>query len=299
MCLLEDFNNDSDHNVLKGTHVTCVEYIHPLDAIDIEVSFNEVLYLYIKTGEANLESYKGACNIKAGTSTIIKNGKYILSKSPSIGYKSFKAYLFFLSKEALKQFHYKNPLKEDQLSNEINNVIHIDNCAFLDQLNSSISLLFNKTYIPKIKQTLIDLKSIELLHYLSINPLSSTINNALYSALEDDNYNFKTAINNNILNNLSISEYASLCHMSLSNFKRRFQTVYGISPAKWIKNRKLEHSLYLLESGQYKINEIAYKCGFNNSKTFRRLFKDKYKMLPSAFYKTAESESFLISNYTL
>lgn len=293
MTFPEYFNNNSNYKILKGDNVTCVEYFHQLDTVkNIHLDIEEVFFVYVKSGEIKLKSPKETYIVKAGRSAIVNNGTYIMSESLSEEDKSFKAYLFFLSKETLKQFHYRNLNIEKEPSYSVNNILIIDQCDFLDQLTSSISLFFNGQYSDKIRRDLIDLKSLELLHYLSINTLCSEVNNVLYAPLNDDNYKLKNTIKNSYLNNLSIEEYAALCNMSLSNFKRRFQTVYNTSPAKWIKNQKLEHSLKLLESGNYKINQIAYECGFNNPKTYRRLFKEKYKVLPSAFLKTQECESF-------
>ncbi len=53
---------------------------------------------------------------------------------------------------------------------------------------------------------------------------------------------FQSVIENNLYNSLSLEELALVCNKSLSSFKREFKRVYNESPAKYIKNRKLEEA---------------------------------------------------------
>lgn len=286
MNFLEYLKRNTNYRVLKGNNVTCVEYFHEVDTVkDVYLDSTDIFYVYVQRGEIKLKTQQNICTVKSGCSAIVNNGNYVMLESLSKNNKSFKAYLFILSKHTLKQFRYENIEAEKTISAELNDILIIDKCEFLDQLTASVSLFFSEDYSSVIKQDLIDLKSIELLHYLSINSLCSELNYILYASLEDKDYALKNTIENSYLNNLSLEEYAALCNMSLSNFKRKFRSIYGTSPAKWIKNKRLEHSINLLESENYKINQIAYECGFNNPKTFRRLFKEKYQVLPSVFKK--------------
>jgi len=44
------------------------------------------------------------------------------------------------------------------------------------------------------------------------------------------------------LSPLQVPDFARLCAMSLSSFKRRFQNIYGTSPARWLTKFRLEHA---------------------------------------------------------
>jgi AraC-like DNA-binding protein len=53
----------------------------------------------------------------------------------------------------------------------------------------------------------------------------------------------------------------------------------------YINSKKLEKAEFYLQATNLTINEIAYKCGFNYTNYFIRVFKEKYKITPSAYRK--------------
>src|SRR6185503_8849853 len=68
--------------------------------------------------------------------------------------------------------------------------------------------------------------------------------------------------------NLSLEEYARLCHRSLSSFKREFQVHFQTSPGKWLLGRRLDFAAALLRSSHRNITEIAFDSGFEDVSHF-------------------------------
>lgn len=68
-----------------------------------------------------------------------------------------------------------------------------------------------------------------------------------------------------------------------------FNKVLGTSFSNYINNLRLEHAVHLLKSGRTQLSDIAYSAGFNNDRTFRRLFKQKYGCSPSQYHITTEA----------
>lgn len=112
---------------------------------------------------------------------------------------------------------------------------------------------------------------------------TASITDFLSALFKTNPTSFTNTVNNNIYSSLSIEEFAHLCHMSVSSFKRKFQEAYGESPAKYLLHVKLEKAAQLLLYKTERISDIAYDCGFESLATFNRNFKNKYGKSPSAF----------------
>jgi transcriptional regulator GlxA family with amidase domain len=86
----------------------------------------------------------------------------------------------------------------------------------------------------------------------------------------------------NYQHNLPLEAFARMCGRSLSSFKRDFQKHYGVSPGKWLLERRLVRSLALLQSTRLSITEIMLECGFEDLSHFSKAFKERFGRPPSA-----------------
>jgi AraC-like DNA-binding protein len=60
------------------------------------------------------------------------------------------------------------------------------------------------------------------------------------------NVKFQQTVENNIFNHLSIEQLAFVCNVSVSSFKREFMKVFDETPARYIRQRRLEQAPSLL-----------------------------------------------------
>ena len=58
-----------------------------------------------------------------------------------------------------------------------------------------------------------------------------------------------------------------------------------MTPAKWLKQKRLEYGRFLLETTNLNINEIALDIGFENTSHFIKSFKAYYDYPPLKFKK--------------
>ena len=82
---------------------------------------------------------------------------------------------------------------------------------------------------------------------------------------------------------LSVPQYASLCAMSVSTFKRRFIEIYGTSPGRWLIERRLTYAAGLLASSQQPVTDVCNQSGFGDLSNFTRSFKKRFQMSPTEF----------------
>ena len=62
----------------------------------------------------------------------------------------------------------------------------------------------------------------------------------------------------NAYSNLKLEEFAFLCNMSLSSFKRRFLKEFGESPGKWLQDKRLQRAHELLLEGDLTASDYIY-----------------------------------------
>jgi AraC-like DNA-binding protein len=90
-------------------------------------------------------------------------------------------------------------------------------------------------------------------------------------------------IENNYKEQIRLKELSEIAHLSSRQFLRVFKDNYGISPAKYIIQLKLEHARRLMFDSSINISEIAFLSGFSDTNYFSRQFKNKFNLSPKAF----------------
>lgn len=80
--------------------------------------------------------------------------------------------------------------------------------------------------------------------------------------------------------NTSLENFAKLTGRSLATFKRDFIKVFGTSPARWLKQKRLEEAHYLIVEKGEKPKDIYLKLGFENLSHFYKVFKQQYGVPP-------------------
>ncbi len=83
---------------------------------------------------------------------------------------------------------------------------------------------------------------------------------------------------------IAIDEIANQVAISPRNFQRRFKKATGESPLSYLQQLRVEAAKNRLETTQDSINEITWQVGYEDSSTFRRLFK-KYTGLSAREYR--------------
>ncbi len=83
------------------------------------------------------------------------------------------------------------------------------------------------------------------------------------------------------LERLTLNELAVLTGRSLSAFKAECVRSLGLSPFRWIIQRRIRYANELLQNTNYNISEIAFYSGFENLSHFSRCYKAVHKVSPS------------------
>jgi len=84
------------------------------------------------------------------------------------------------------------------------------------------------------------------------------------------------------LSPLQVPDFAGLCAMSLSSFKRRFQNIYGTPPARWLTRIRLEHARSMVINSNLSVSEICEASGYRDVSSFIRAFRRYFGITPAA-----------------
>ncbi len=82
---------------------------------------------------------------------------------------------------------------------------------------------------------------------------------------------------------IEIKELAALVHLSVSQFERRFRTVFQISPLKHIMNVRIRAASLQLTTTNDTIAAIALDCGFYDHSHFTRNFRKIMGVSPKEY----------------
>ena len=86
---------------------------------------------------------------------------------------------------------------------------------------------------------------------------------------------------------LTVERLSREMGMSRVNFYKKILSLTGKTPVELIRLIRLKRAAMLLSGGQKRINEVAYECGFNDIKLFRKYFKEEFGQLPSDYMENA------------
>jgi AraC-like DNA-binding protein len=169
---------------------------------------------------------------------------------------------------------------------------------------ASMGVLFSEdtstAIMPRIRQltkkhgfdSVLELMSI--LHDLSISRNQRSLSDPSFNK-EIPHYNSRRIekvmayVNSNFWQNISLAEAAKLAGMTEVSLSRFFKLRTGKTFVDTLNEVRIGHASRMLIETTHSINEIAYKCGFNNMSNFNRIFKKKKDSTPKDFRQSYTS----------
>jgi AraC family transcriptional regulator, exoenzyme S synthesis regulatory protein ExsA len=138
-------------------------------------------------------------------------------------------------------------------------------------------------YVPDNSEELVKVKLHEMLLYLlETQPDELCCLFATRPKTQEDII-FKNLITSHIDSNLSLSELAYLCNVSLSTFKRKFAATFNDTPTNWIRQRRMEHAAFLLKYNKERVSDIYLRFGYENHSSFSQSFKMVFGVSPKEY----------------
>jgi AraC-like DNA-binding protein len=184
--------------------------------------------------------------------------------------------------------------------------LHRNQLSFIRTLLqcSSRGVLFSQATALSIMPRLIELPQkhgfdsvlelMSILHDLSISGDFRTLSDVSFNT-ETLSYNSRriekimTYLNNNFNEPITLGDAAKIAGMADVSLSRFFKLRTGKTFIDTLNEVRLGHASRMLIETTDSINEVAYKCGFNNMSNFNRIFKKKKHNTPKEFRQTYSS----------
>ncbi len=90
----------------------------------------------------------------------------------------------------------------------------------------------------------------------------------------------RRVMENHHLSPMAVPDYAALCGMSLSSFKRSFSRIYDQSPGRWLSASRLHHARAMLLNSSRSVTEVCLACGYEDLSNFGRAFRRRWGVSP-------------------
>lgn len=237
--------------------------------------------VHVVTGRKTWHTPEGSWQAKPGDTLFFKKGATIVEQH----FEADVCLLMLFIPDALMRASVREVLTSLDLKSAdaapIKAALRVENDVALAALFQSM-----RTYLAgreKPPEALVRLKFKELV----ISILTSGTNPGLAAYFRRIAANNSPSIDEimeaNFLYNLSMEEFAKLCHRSLSSFKREFVAQFHESPGKWLLRRRLDHAAKLLRNSERNVTEVAFDSGFADVSHFSRAFKERFGAPPVAY----------------
>jgi AraC family transcriptional regulator, exoenzyme S synthesis regulatory protein ExsA len=235
-------------------------------------------FAFISSGKKMWKSIYHSYEVSEGDIIFIKKGANLTHQFFD---DEFCAIFMFIPDDFIKAFLKRNTAlltaSQKDLSGQ-DAVLRIQQDQLLGSYYHSIQSYLSLAEKPN--EQLLILKFEELLLSLFSNKKHQDLTDYFISLCQNREYHMSRVMEENFAYNLKLENYAQLCHMSLSTFKKSFNQYYRTTPAAWLKDRKLNLALHHILTSELSINQISFECGFEDTSHFIRVFKQKYRLTP-------------------
>lgn len=279
--LYETIKEGLQFNKFELGNIICVEYTCPAQNEYLDIYSQTDYILQVLSGKKTWITPQGEWVLNPGDVLYVKKGATTVRQFFE---EDFCMLGFFITddliKESVDEIRGKINLSQPALSADFA-ATELKTNSYLDAYFQSMLAYFREPIQPDCY--LLKLKLKELL----INIIYSNDNPDLVSHLrftaEATKPSLPHIMEANFKFNLSLEEFAKLCHRSLSSFKRDFHNHYDTTPGKWLLSKRLDYAANLLVSDDINISQIAFESGFEDVSHFSRVFRSRFDLSPSEY----------------
>ena len=230
----------------------------------------------VLNGGLKIESYEGDYKrIGKNQFVFLPKGMYMISDIIP-DQQLFEAVVFFFDEDITDTFlnyHVSYPEwnGESLWTVSLNSDLRI----FIDSLLS--------THRGKEHHQFTGIKLLELLHLVALTKDGLNFLSVLSAAQKLEKSNIVKFMEMHFDKPLDIEDYAYLTGRSISTFHRDFKRRYGISPKKWLIERRLKKASELLRETNHSVGSIVREIGYENISHFIKSFHQKFGISPKQY----------------
>ena len=268
------------HQQLTSNDIAIVHYHEHTPVGRNLISFSKCAISCIVSGQKEL--YRGAeCTlVTTHEAVLIPDGNAIIAER-KLNAQKYSSLVIFFPAELAQKFilKYGKQLDHKPTAAKKDAFLKFNRTPYLTEyVNGLIHLIDKQLVVPP---ALLQHK-LEEFFLILMDSFPAQFFGIFKSLATDGNHLLRQIVENNILKNMSLNELAFLANRSLATFKRDFEKEYGISPGKYIRERKLDIAKHELIDGT-DLNDIYLQLGYENASNFTSAFKKRFGETPRAY----------------
>ena len=246
---------------------------------DLWTQYNYLFYVI--DGRKIWHTAKGSYSIEKDSCVFVRKGGFILEQVVDTG---FCVMLFFIPDEFIRDTLYVRARPLAGYDQQFEPLMLLESNEMLKGFFMSMFSYFTETREPD--PSLLEIKFKELILNIADNGANTDLLGYFSSLMhEPQTALLKRVMEDNFCYNLKLEVYAELCNRSLSAFKRDFERFFLTTPGKWLLEKRLHHSLHLLNNQHKTVSEAAFESGFESPSHFSRAFKTRFGKGPKEMKK--------------
>ncbi len=242
---------------------------------------NEGCFVHLKGASTRLLSAQDKLLINNQESVLLKCGTYFLDFINKLKGQTVEVLAIHLYPDILEQLYPTELPALIEKGASANPSVTIAHDAVIARYIESLEFYFQNPAL--VNDELLELKMKELVLLLVQTGSAGSVLSLVGHLHSPMAISIKNTIDLHQYSNLSTTELAELCNLSLSSFKRAFKKIYHDSPTSYFIGQKLRKAKALLTGSDLPIGEIAYEAGFSDPLYFTRLFRQRMGVAPSAY----------------
>lgn len=267
-------------NKMEVSELLFAEYTCMREETKFGIWSNNNYFAFISAGRKIWKSIYHSYEVNEGDIIFIKKGANLTYQFFD---DEFCAIFMFIPDSFIKDFLKRNTAlltSQKKLSGQ-DAVLRVQQNELLYNYYHSIRSYVSLSEKPN-KQLLV-LKFEELLLSLFSSKKHHELTDYFISLCQDRQHQMNRVMEENFSYNLQLKDYALLCHMSLSTFKKVFKQYYNATPAAWLLQKKLDLARHKIMTSNVNISQLCFECGFEDTSHFIRVFKQKNKLTPHQY----------------
>jgi len=236
------------------------------------------IFLHVLAGGKRMSSREKSWLLDKGETVFVKKGGVTVER---MSIEPFCVLMFFVPDDYLRSFIRENAtlkFNPDDYALSNDRLLPIHSTPVMSAFYQSILSYFSSESPPA--ENLLELKFKELLLNIVTNKKNQDLTNYLYKLALSNHDDLEIIMENNCFYNMQLTEYARLCHRSLSSYKRDFYNSFGVTPGQWLLQKRLNHAAYLLSHSHSQVADVVHDSGFKNISHFNKAFKKQFGSSP-------------------
>jgi AraC-like DNA-binding protein len=284
--LFEDTRANPHFRKFEIGDVLFAEYTCPIEEKSIGIWTHTDYLVHVVSGRKSWHTTNGSWTAEAGQTLFFKKGAAVVEQFFD---EDFCVLLFFIPDDFVRE-----SVKENAgIMKSPTPGIGVPLPAILVNNDPALSIFFESmhSYFHAAEQPsepLLKLKLRELILSILMSRNNPELASYFLSLANNTAPRLREIMESNFRYNLSLEDFARLCHRSLSSFKRDFQQQSREPPGKWLHRKRLEYAAVLLRAGEMSVSQIVFECGFEDMSHFSKAFKAKFGVPPTGFRSQAD-----------